>query len=218
MISNAIHFLLDPRALITTVGTFGVIAIIFLETGVFFGFFFPGDSLLFLSGFFASLGYLPIGWLLFGCFIAAIVGDSVGYAFGHHVGPSLFTKDDSLFFSKKHIARAEHFYEKHGKKTIILARFIPVVRTFAPIVAGIGNMKYRTFISFNVVGAFLWTWLLLILGYVFGSIIPNPDRYILPVILVIILISAAPAVWQVLKDKYKDKDEDKDEDKGNQQI
>lgn len=199
MLSNIIHFLLDPRALIMAVGTIGVIAIIFLETGLFFGFFFPGDSLLFLSGFFASLGYLPIGWLLFGCFLAAVVGDSIGYAFGHHVGPALFTKDDSVFFSRKHVARAEHFYERHGKKTIILARFIPIVRTFAPIVAGIGNMRYRTFLAYNVMGAFLWTWALLLFGYGFGSVIPNPDRYILPVILAIIVVSAIPALRELYK-------------------
>ena len=201
MISQFIHILVDPRTLITTLGALGIIAVIFMETGLFFGFFFPGDSLLFLSGFFASLGYLPIGWLLFGCFLAAILGDSVGYAFGRKIGPALFTRADSLFFNREHIARAEHFYEKHGKKTIILARFIPIIRTFAPIVAGIGNMKYRTFISFNVIGGLLWTWLLLLLGFGFGSLIPNPDKYILPVVLAIILISAAPAVWELLRKK-----------------
>lgn len=199
MISQLLHILTDPRTLITTLGTFGIIAVIFMETGLFFGFFFPGDSLLFLSGFFASLGYLSIGWLLAGCFVAAILGDSVGYAFGKKIGPALFSREDSLFFNRKYIARAEHFYEKHGKKTIILARFIPIIRTFAPIVAGIGNMKYRTFISYNVVGALLWTWLLLLLGFGFGSLIPNPDKYILPTVLVIIVISAAPALWEIYK-------------------
>ena len=207
MLSNIIHILTDPRALITTVGTFGVIAIIFMETGLFFGFFFPGDSLLFLSGFFASLHYLPIGWLLFGCFVAAVAGDSIGYAFGYKVGPALFTKEDSVFFNRKHIAKAEHFYERHGKKTIILARFIPIVRTFAPIVAGIGSMKYRVFLAYNVIGALLWTWALLLFGYGFGSLIPDPDKYILPVILVIILVSAAPAVWELFKNKNENMNE-----------
>jgi membrane-associated protein len=199
MIPNLIHTLIDPRTLITTLGTFGVIAIIFIETGLFFGFFFPGDSLLFLSGFFASLHYLPLWTLLIGAFAAAVIGDSVGYAIGRRLGPALFTKDDSIFFSRKHIARAEHFYEKHGKKTIILARFIPIIRTFAPVVAGIGNMRYRTFISYNIIGGFLWTWALLLLGYSFGSVIPDPDRYVIPTVLVIILISAAPALWEIWK-------------------
>lgn len=199
MISNVIHILVDPRTLIMTLGTFGIIAIIFIETGLFFGFFFPGDSLLFLSGFFASLHYLSIGWLLAGCFLAAVLGDSVGYVFGKKVGPALFSKEDSIFFNRKHIAKAEHFYEKHGRKTIILARFIPIIRTFAPIVAGIGNMKYRTFLTFNIIGGLLWTWLLLLLGFGFGSLIPDPDKYILPTVLVIILISAAPALWEIVK-------------------
>ena len=123
----------------------------------------------------------------------------MGYAFGQKVGPVIFARDDSFFFDKKNIIRAQHFYERYGKKTIILARFIPVVRTFAPIVAGVGNMAYKTFISFNVIGAFLWTWLMLWLGYGFGSIIPDADRYIIPVVIGIIVISAMPALWEVLK-------------------
>ena len=196
-----LHLLIDPRTIITTLGTAGVIAIIFMETGLFFGFFFPGDSLLFTAGFFASQGYLPMAWLLIGAFIAAVLGDTVGYAFGKKVGPTLFSKEDSVFFSKKHISRAQHFYEKQGKKTIILARFIPVVRTFAPIVAGIGDMPYKTFISFNVIGGFAWTWLMLWLGYGLGSLIPNPDRYVLPAVLVIIVISAAPAIREIFRKK-----------------
>ncbi len=201
MITDLIKTLTDPQALIATVGTLGVIAIIFLETGAFFGFFFPGDSLLFTAGFFASQGHVPLGWLLIGAFLAAVIGDSVGYAFGKRVGTTLFSKDDSVFFNKKHIARAQHFYEKHGKKTIILARFIPIVRTFAPIVAGIGEMRYKTFLTFNIFGGFLWTWAMLWLGYGLGSLIPNPDRYLLPAIAVIILSSASPAVREVWKNR-----------------
>lgn len=190
---------LNPETIISTVGTLGVIAIIFIETGVFFGFFFPGDSLLFTAGFLASQGYVSFPWLLIGTFVAAIVGDSVGYAFGKKIGPALFTKEDSLFFNKKHIARAEHFYEKHGKKTIILARFLPVIRTFAPIVAGVGNMPYKVFLTFNIIGGFVWTWGMLWLGYGLGSLIPNPDKYIFPVILVIIFFSAVPALRVMFK-------------------
>ncbi len=196
------HFLLNiinPSYLITTVGTLGVIAIIFLETGAFFGFIFPGDTLLFTAGFFASQGYVSLPWLLIGTFIAAIIGDTVGYGFGKRVGPSLFTKEDSVFFNKKHITRAQHFYEKHGKKTIILARFMPIIRTFAPIVAGIGNMPYRTFLTFNIVGGFLWTWLMLWLGYGLGALIPDPDKYVLPIVILIIIVSSAPALREILK-------------------
>ena len=196
---SAIISILNPHAIIAAVGIVGVIAVVFAETGLFFGFFFPGDSLLFTAGFLASQHQLSFAWLLVGAFVAAVIGDSVGYAFGKKVGPALFVKENSVFFDKKHITRAQHFYEKHGKKTIILARFIPVVRTFAPIVAGIGNMTYRTFISFNVIGGFLWTWAMLWLGYGFGSIIPDPDKYVIPAVIVIIIISVLPAVREILK-------------------
>lgn len=196
--TELIHILTDPRAMITALGTAGVIAAVFAETGLFFGFFLPGDSLLFTAGFFAWQGYLPISWLLLGSFIAAVLGDSIGYAFGKKVGPALFTRDNSLFFDRKHIARAQHFYERYGSRTIILARFMPIIRTFAPIVAGIGTMRYRTFITFNILGGLLWTVLMIALGYGFGSVIPDPDRYILPAVAVIIIASALPALRQVV--------------------
>ncbi len=191
--------ILNPETIIATVGTIGVIAIIFTETGLFFGFFFPGDSLLFTAGFFASQGYLSLPWLLVGTFIAAVAGDSVGYAFGKKVGPAIFTREDSVFFNKKHIARAQHFYEQYGKKMIILARFIPIVRTFAPIVAGVGNMSYKTFLTFNLIGGFVWTWGMLWLGYGLGALIPNPDKFVFPVVLVIIFVSALPALREIFK-------------------
>ena len=191
--------LLDPKSLISAFGTLGVIVIVFAETGLFFGFFFPGDSLLFTAGFFASQGYLPIGWLFLGAFVAAVLGDSLGYAFGKKAGPALFVREDSRFFKKEYAIRAQHFYEKHGGQTIITARFIPVIRTFAPIVAGIGNMRYRSFLAWNVIGGLAWTVLLLGIGYGFGSIIPDPDRYILPAIIIIIVISALPALRQIFK-------------------
>ncbi|OHA17218.1 MAG: hypothetical protein A3C79_02750 [Candidatus Taylorbacteria bacterium RIFCSPHIGHO2_02_FULL_45_28] len=194
-----LHTLLEPKTLIMTLGTLGVIAIIFIETGLFFGFFFPGDSLLFTAGFLASQGYVSLAGLLIGTFLAAVIGDSFGYTFGKKVGPTLFSREDSVIFNKKHIARAQHFYEKHGKKTIILARFMPIIRTFAPIVAGIGNMRYRTFATFNIIGAFVWTWGMLWLGYGLGELIPNPDKYVIPVIIVIILLSATPTLFQILK-------------------
>ncbi len=190
---------LNPHIIIATLGLVGVISIVFAETGLFFGFFLPGDSLLFTAGFLASQHQISFAWLLIGAFLAAVIGDSVGYAFGKKVGPAIFVKENSVFFDKKHIARSQYFYEKYGKKTIILARFIPIIRTFAPIVAGIGNMTYKTFVSFNVIGAFAWTWVMLWLGYGFGSIIPNPDRYVIPAVIVIVIISATPALREIFR-------------------
>lgn len=200
-----IDLITDPKIIISTLGMLGIVAIVFLETGAFFGFFLPGDSLLFTAGFIASQGHLSFVALLIFTFIAAVVGDSVGYAFGKKVGPNLFSKEDSAIFNKKHILKAEEFYKKHGKKTIILARFMPVVRTFAPIVAGIGTMEYKTFFAYNVVGGFLWTWVMLWLGYGLGSLIPNPDRYVIPVIVLIIIISASPGIREVWKEWRKNK-------------
>ncbi len=200
---ESLHLLIEPKTIITAVGTLGVIAIIFIETGLFFGFFLPGDSLLFTAGFLASQGYVSLPWLLVGTFLAAVIGDTVGYAFGKKIGPALFAKEDSVIFNKQHIVRAQQFYEKHGVKTIILARFMPIVRTFAPIVAGIGGMKYRTFLTFNLIGGFAWTWSMLWLGYGLGELIPNPDRYIIPIVIVILLVSSAPALKEIFKEGWR---------------
>lgn len=191
--------LLEPSTIIRGLGVIGVIAIIFAESGLLIGFFLPGDSLLFTAGFLASQGYLNFWVLLFGTTIAAIVGDNVGYAFGKKVGPAIFTKEDSIFFNKEYVAKAQHFYEKHGKKTIILARFMPVIRTFAPIVAGVGNMHYKTFFTYNVVGGIIWASGLTTLGYVLGNVIPNVDRYIVPLVIAIIIISFLPGVYHIIK-------------------
>ena len=197
--SSIIQILTDPQIIIATLGTLGVIAIIFLETGAFFGFIFPGDSLLFTAGFLATQGYVSMAGLLIGVFLAAVIGDNVGYAFGRKAGPAIFSKADSLIFNKKYIAKAQEFYERYGKKTIIIARFVPIVRTFAPIVAGIGTMNYRTFLLYNIVGGFLWSWAMLWLGYGLGSLIPNPDRYVLPIIALIILASFIPPALEFFK-------------------
>lgn len=207
-----IQSILDPKILIPAVGTFGVIAIVFIETGLFFGFFLPGDSLLFTAGFFASQGYLPLWILLFGTFIASVLGDNVGYIFGRKIGPKIFTREDSVFFNKSHITKAQEFYEKHGKKTIIIARFIPIVRTFAPIIAGVGNMNYRTFFTYNLVGGFIWTWGVLWLGYFFGKLIPDAEKYIYLIIAIIILATSAAPVKQIVKEgirRWKAVDEEK---------
>ena len=183
---------LQPEHLIAVVGLVGVIAIIFAESGLFFGFFLPGDSLLFTAGLFASQGHINIFWLVVGCAIAAILGDSVGYAFGKKVGPALFHREDSFFFHKKHAERAKVFYEKYGSKAIVMARFVPIVRTFAPIVAGVGGMEYRRFISWNVIGGILWTFLVSLAGYFLGKAYPATEHYLNYIIILIIVISVVP--------------------------
>lgn len=202
MIQNILS-VIDPTAIINTLGLLGVLFIVFAESGLFFGFFFPGDSLLFTAGFFASQGYLNFHILLCGTFIMAVLGDSFGYWFGEKIGPKIFTREDSIFFHKKHVQRAEDFYEKHGKKTIILARFIPIVRTFAPIVAGVGKMKYSNFITYNVIGGLLWSFCWILSGYLLGNILPNSDRYILFIVLIIIIISVVPIFYEVIRSSRK---------------
>lgn len=190
---------LDPIHLIQIAGYFGLFCIVFAESGLFFGFFLPGDSLLFTAGLLASqdLLYLPI--LLAIIPVAAITGDSVGYAFGKWVGPRLFYKEDSLFFSKHHINRAEQFYEKYGPRAIILARFIPVVRTFVPIVAGIGRMNYKLFLTYNIIGGLLWGVGVVLLGYFLGTVFPASEKYLTPIIVVIILVSFLPLLLEGFK-------------------
>lgn len=197
----SLHSILDPLTIIKTLGLLGVVFIVFAESGLFFGFFLPGDSLLFTAGFLASQNLISIWGLLILCFVFAVIGDNVGYFFGKKTGPMIFKREDSLFFHKKHIERAHNFYEKYGKKTIVFARFIPIIRTFAPIVAGVANMEYRTFISFNLLGGFLWTWGMIGAGFILGNIIPNADKYLTPIILLIILISFIPAIIEFFKHK-----------------
>lgn len=192
---------LDPIVIIKAAGVIGIILIVFAETGLFFGFFFPGDSLLFTAGIFASQGFFNIWVLLIGCVIAAILGDTIGYWSGKKYGRKLFDRDESFFFKKKHLYDAEIFYEKHGKSTIIIARFVPIIRTFAPIVAGIGQMHYRTFISYNVFGGISWVVGMLLLGYFLGGMIPNPDKYIIPIAFLIIVISFLPIIIKMIRIK-----------------
>lgn len=186
---------------IARAGVLAVAAIIFAESGLLIGFFLPGDSLLFTAGFLASQGLpgLNVHVLALVCFIAAVAGDSVGYAFGSRMGPRLLKRPDGKIFKKKYIAQAEAFYEEHGKKTIIIARFVPVVRTFAPIVAGLGNMHYRTFLSYNIIGGALWTLGIIYLGYFLGGLIP--EGYLEPAILLVIFISLVPAFYHFLKEQ-----------------
>ena len=200
---SILHF--DFKHLIQIYSYFLIFPIIFAESGLLIGFFLPGDSLLFTAGFLASQGYMNIWILTIGCFICAVAGDSVGYSFGHRVGRRLFHKKESFLFNPDHLMKAEKFYEKHGKKTIILARFLPVVRTFAPIVAGIGKMEYKTFVTYNIIGGVLWAVGITLAGYFLGRLIPDVDKYLLPILAVIIVISVAPTVMHILQERKASK-------------
>jgi len=190
----------DLNHLIETVGYIGIFAIIFAETGLLIGFFLPGDSLLFTAGFLASQDILNIWILLFVCVSGAIIGDQVGYGLGRRYGRGYFNKPESRLFKPKNLVLAEQFFEKHGGRAIILARFIPFARTFVPVVAGISHMPYRHFVSFNVIGAFLWGAGVTLLGYFLGNAIPSVDRYLLPVIALILFISVVPSAYHIWKE------------------
>ena len=192
---------LDPANLLESFGYVGLFLIIFAESGILIGFFFPGDSLLLTAGLFAYKGILNIWILMPLCFVAAVLGDNVGYWFGRKVGPPLFRRENSFFFRRKNLLAAEDFYEKHGGKAIILARFMPFIRTFAPIVAGAASMEWRRFTVFNLVGGALWAIGLPLAGYGLGAIIPPEvlDRYFAIIVLVVIVVSVMPTaihVWR----------------------
>ena len=190
--------LLDPKSLIDDIGLWGVFAVVFAESGMLVGFFLPGDSLLFTAGFLASgpssvdeALHLPLGWLLVGTFIAAVAGDQVGYVIGRRAGPAIFNRPDSRFFKQENVDKAHAFFERYGAKTIVLARFVPVVRTFVPVVAGVSNMQYRTFVTFNLVGGFLWAIGVTLLGYFLGQVDFIEENLELA-ILTIVAISVLP--------------------------
>lgn len=191
----------DLHTLIHSVGIIGVGIIIFFESGVLLGIFFPGDSLLFTAGVLAAGGYVHFPTLVIVAFVAAVLGDQMGYYTGKKFGPRIFSRPGSKWLNPEHIKRAQDFYEKHGKKTIILSRFVPVVRTLAPIIAGIGLMDRRIFTKYNIVGGALWSIGLSSVGYFLGSIIPSIDKYILPIVIGIVVISSAPVASRLLHKK-----------------
>lgn len=193
--------MLDLVTIIKVGGYAAVGGIVFAESGLLIGFFLPGDSLLFTAGFLASQGYLDIFALSAISFICAVVGDSVGYAIGKKFGPQVFNREDSIIFDKRHVQRAEAFYKKHGGKAITFARFIPVVRTFAPVVAGVGSMPYHTFLFYNIFGALVWGVGVPLTGYFAGAYIPNVDRYIIPIVVAIIFVSVLPGIIHLIKHK-----------------
>jgi membrane-associated protein len=193
---------IDLIELIRTVGYIGIIAIIFAESGLFFGFFLPGDSLLLTAGLLAARGELNLIVLLLTLAPAAILGDNVGYWFGKKAGPPIFNRDNSLFFRRKNLLAAKAFYEKHGGKTVTIARFMPFIRTFAPIVAGAVEMEYKRFMLFNLAGGLVWAVGVTLAGYFLGQTIPPEvlDNYFLLIVIVVIVISALPAMIHVWKE------------------
>jgi len=184
----------DLPALIKWAGYFGMTAIVFAETGLLFGFFLPGDSLLVTAGLVSARGLLDVYLLGLMLHVAAICGNSAGYWIGRSSGPRIFTREDSLLFNKKHLLRAQQFYARHGRKTMVLAQFVPIIRTFAPIVAGVGQMPYRQFVTISVLGTFLWVWSMLFTGYFLGRYIPGIDSHIEIVVLVVIFVSILPGI------------------------
>lgn len=182
----------DIIYIIQAAGYIGLFVIIFAESGLFFGFFLPGDSLLFTAGLLASQGLLKIYFLMPLLFAAAVLGDSAGYWIGRKLGPMIFKKENSFFFHKKHIERTKVFYARYGAKTIIIARFVPIVRTFAPILAGVGQMEYRTFVTYNILGGAFWAIGITGLGFFLGNVLPGIEKYLHLIIAMIIFISFMP--------------------------
>lgn len=202
-IESFFRFFYNIPELIRIGGLYGMIFIIFAETGLMVGFFLPGDSLLVTAGLFAARGDLNIATLIFSLILAAIVGDTTGYWIGRRAGKALYSRPNSFFFRREHLLRTHEFYERHGGKTIILARFIPIARTFAPVVAGAAEMSYRSFVTFNVVGGILWITSMTLTGYYLGRIIPDIESRIHLVIAVVIFLSLLPPIVAWLRERRK---------------
>ncbi len=195
--------LYDIRGLIEWGGTLLVCGIVFVETGMFVGFFLPGDSLLVTAGVFAGAGQLKLAWLLSMVTLCAIAGDQSGYWIGRKAGASLYRREDSRFFKRRHLETAHDFYEKYGGKTIILARFLPIIRTFCPPVAGAAKMSYARYLVYDIFGAVCWVWSMVLVGYTLGRTVPNVDRKIHYIIAAVIVISLLPAAYHALKSRGK---------------
>jgi membrane-associated protein len=191
--------LYDVRGLIEWGGTFLVCVIVFVETGMFVGFFLPGDSLLVTAGVFAGAGHMKLASLLPLVTLCSIAGDQLGYLIGWKAGQNLYRREDSRFFRKRHLERAHEFYEKFGGKTIIIARFVPIIRTFCPPVAGAAKMKYSRYLAYDIVGGFLWVWGMVLVGYTLGRTVPNVDKRIHFIIAGVIVLSLIPAAYHAWK-------------------
>lgn len=201
LLKNAYHFLSDVRGLIQWGGMLLICIIVFVETGLFFGFFLPGDSLLVTAGVLAAGGFLNLAPLLILVSLCAVVGDQLGYVIGRRAGQTLYRREDSFFFKKKHLERAHDFYEKYGGKTIVLARFVPIVRTFSAPVAGAARMNYRRFLSIDIFGGVLWVWSMVLIGYSLGSAIPNVDKHLHIVIAIVVFLSILPGIIGALRQR-----------------
>ena len=195
------HYSLD--ALIQWGGYVLLVAIVFAETGLLIGCFLPGDSLLITAGLLAAAGHLNIWWINVLLIVAAIVGDSVGYAIGARLGPRIFTREKSLLFNPKHVVRTQHFYEKYGPKTIVIARFVPIIRTFAPVLAGVGMMRYRRFLTYNVLGGIGWVVSMSWAGYLLGHAVPNISKHMHVLVIVIIILSCIPIAIEIYRERRK---------------
>jgi membrane-associated protein len=200
---NLFHQIYDVESLVRVGGLVGLTIIVFTETGLLIGFFLPGDSLLVTAGLFAARGDLDLALLILCLSVAAIVGDSVGYNIGRRAGPKLFKRPDSLIFNRKHLITTKEFYEKHGPSTIVMARFLPILRTFAPVVAGVAGMEYRRFIFYNIAGGIGWVTAMVLGGYFLGQLIPNINKHIDKVIVVVIALSLLPAIIKFSREKMK---------------
>lgn len=201
LLKNAYHFLSDIKGLIQWGGMLLVCCIVFVETGLFVGFFLPGDSLLVTAGIFASAGQLKLGWLLSLVWICAIAGDQLGYWIGRRAGVALYKRDNSFLFKKRHLERAHDFYSRYGGKAVVLARFVPIIRTFASPVAGAARMKYRRFLSYDICGGFLWVWGMILLGYFLGASIPDVDKHIHIVIAIVVFLSLLPVIIEAMRQR-----------------
>ena len=199
------HFLTDVRGLVQAGGYVALAIIVFTETGLMIGFFLPGDSLLVTAGLFAAKGDLNIWVLNILLITCAIAGDATGYYIGKKLGPALFRKEDSLLFKKKHLIATHEFYERHGGKTIIIARFVPIIRTFAPVVAGMANMSYRRFAMFNIIGGIGWVVSMTMLGYLLVTMFPATEQHIEKVIIIVIFLSILPGIIEFVRAKMKSK-------------
>ncbi len=200
-----IHF--NLVSVLQTAGYLGLFAMVFAESGFFLGVFLPGDSLLFTAGILASSSYFSIWLIIPIALVAAILGDSFGYYFGNKTRKYLFVREDSWVFSTKNLDKAKVFYLHHGHKALILARFLPIIRTFVPALAGASDMDYNKFLIYNVAGGILWVFSITLLGFFLGNTIPNIDHYLLPIIIGIIVVSFIPVLFKLIKERFKKSDE-----------
>ena len=184
-------------------GLIGLVVVVFAETGLMVGFFLPGDSLLVTAGLFAAKGDLNIVWLNLAVMAAAILGDATGYWIGRRAGHALYSRPNSFFFRKQHLIKTHEFYEKHGGKTIVIARFVPIIRTFAPVVAGAAEMGYRQFATYNIVGGIGWVASMTLTGYFLGRAVPDIDKHIHIVVAVVIFLSLLPGIISIAREKMK---------------